>query len=78
MPRVCTSLAAQRGATGENRVDEAVSRLADLAELPVAEHPAIFEHVHQRLTEALGDLDAREQAAPDGSLGRPARGQPGS
>jgi hypothetical protein len=71
--------AAQRGATGENRVDEAVSRLADLAELPVAEHPAIFEHVHQRLTEALGDLDAREQAAPDdgpGQSGQP--GQPGS
>lgn len=41
---------------GDPRVDEAVGRLSELAGLPVAEHPAVFEHVHQRLTEALGDL----------------------
>ena len=58
-------------ATGDDRVDEAVSRLADLAGLPVAEHPAIFGHVHERLTEALGDLDPRERAAPDHSPGEP-------
>jgi hypothetical protein len=52
-------------------VDEAVSQLEDLAGLPVAEHPAIFERVHQRLTEALGDLDARERAVPDDSPGQP-------
>jgi hypothetical protein len=55
---------------GENasdaRVDEAVSRLAGLAELPVAEHPAVFEYVHERLTEALGDLEGRGQARPGG------------
>jgi len=39
-------------------VDEAVGRLGELAGLPVAEHPAVFEHVHRRLTEALGDLGA--------------------
>jgi hypothetical protein len=60
-------------ATGDDRVDEAVSRLADLAELPVAEHPAIFEHVHDQLTEALGDLDARERLAPDHGPGQPGR-----
>lgn len=49
-------------ATGDARVDEAVARLADLAELPVAEHPPVFEYVHERLTEALGDLDVRDPA----------------
>jgi hypothetical protein len=60
-------------ATGDSRVDEAVSQLEDLAGLPVAEHPAIFERVHQRLTDALGDTGARERAVPDdgpGQLGR--------
>jgi hypothetical protein len=44
-------------ATGDPRVDEAVGRLTELAVLPVAEHPAVFEHVHRRLAEALGELD---------------------
>ena len=44
--------------TGDPRVDEAVARLDDLPELPVAEHPAVFEYVHDRLAETLGDLDA--------------------
>jgi hypothetical protein len=57
-------------ATGDDRVDEAVARLADLTELPVAEHPAVFEYVHERLTAALGDLDVRGSARP-GSPGGP-------
>ncbi|HUL24796.1 MAG TPA: hypothetical protein VLW44_03365 [Streptosporangiaceae bacterium] len=61
----------QRPATGDSRVDEAVSQLEDLARLPVAEHPAVFERVHQRLTEALGDAGARERPVPDGSPGQP-------
>lgn len=48
--------------TGDPRVDEAVSRLDELPGLPVTEHAAVFEHVHQRLTEALGDLGP---ASPD-------------
>jgi hypothetical protein len=60
----------QRPATGDPRVDEAVARLDDLAGLPVAEHPAVFEHVHQRLAETLGDLDARDRVAPDGDPGQ--------
>jgi hypothetical protein len=47
---------AARPQTGDFRVDEALARLDELGELPVAEHPAVFEHVHQRLAEALGDL----------------------
>jgi hypothetical protein len=63
--------AGQQPGTGDARVDEAVGQLADLAELPVAEHPAVFEHVHRRLTEALGELDARDRALPGDGPGRP-------
>ena len=46
-----------RPSTGDARVDDAVARLDGLGALPVAEHVAVFEYVHERLTEALGDLD---------------------
>ena len=55
--------------TGDARVDEAVARLTDLAGLPVAEHPPVFEYVHERLTEALGDLDVRDPAGPGNPSG---------
>ncbi len=42
--------------TGDPRVDEALSRLDELGGLPVSEHPAVFEQVHRRLAEALGEL----------------------
>ena len=62
-----------RPSTGDARVDDAVARLDDLAALPVAEHVAVFEYVHERLTEALGDLDvpapARSGDAPSGPGG---------
>ena len=51
-----------RPATGDPRVDDAVARLDDLAGLPLAEHLAVFEYVHERLTEALGDLDVHAPA----------------
>jgi hypothetical protein len=71
--------AGARPSTGDTRVDEAVARLADLAELPVAEHPAMFEYVHERLTEALGDLDVRDPAGPGGpgGTGDPGGNRPG-
>ena len=53
-----------RPSTGDARVDDAVARLDDLAGLPVAEHLAVFEYVHERLTEALGDLDVHAPARP--------------
>lgn len=62
-----------RPSTGDARVDDAVARLDDLAALPVAEHVAVFEYVHERLTEALGDLDvptpARSRDASPGPGG---------
>lgn len=42
--------------TGEPQVDEAIARLSELSGLPVAEHPAVFEDVHRRLAETLGEL----------------------
>jgi len=51
-----------RPSTGDARVDDAVARLDDLAALPLAEHLAVFEYVHERLTEALGDLDLHAPA----------------
>ena len=51
----------QRPATGEPRVDAALARLDELAGRPVTEHRAIFEDVHRRLRDVLGDLDTREQ-----------------
>ncbi len=48
--------AVDQPSTGDARVDEALSRLDELAGLPVAEHPAVFEQVHRRLAEALGEL----------------------
>ena len=61
-----------RPSTGDPRVDDAVARLDDLAGLPVAEHLAVFEYVHERLTEALGDLDVHASAhTGDRSPGAP-------
>ena len=55
----------QRPATGEPRVDAALARLDELAGRPVTEHRAIFEDVHRRLRDVLGELDTREQGSGD-------------
>jgi hypothetical protein len=49
-----------RPATGEPRVDAALARLDELGGRPVTEHRAIFEDVHRRLRDVLGELDTRE------------------
>ena len=54
----------RRSATGEPRVDAALARLDELAGSPVTEHRAIFEDVHRRLREVLGELDTREPPQP--------------
>ena len=60
-----------RPSTGDPRVDDAVARLDDLAGLPVAEHLAVFEYVHERLTEALGrSANLLIGAGNRGSIGR--------
>lgn len=40
-------------ATGDARVDEALQPLRKLDDLPVHEHAALVEHVHQALQERL-------------------------
>ena len=42
--------------TGEPRVDAALGGLDELGELPVSEHPAVYERVHEQLVEVLGEL----------------------
>ena len=44
--------------TGDPRVDDALARLGELPDLPVAEHLSVYEDVHRRLHDALADLDA--------------------
>ena len=43
-------------ATGEPRVDQAMRRLGELGDLPVSEHPQVFERVHASLVDVLGEL----------------------
>ena len=50
-------VAAPPPSTGEPQVDEAIDRLAELDELPVAEHVAVFDETHRMLQDALADLD---------------------
>jgi hypothetical protein len=60
------------GGTGDSRVDAAVARLSELADAPLDEHPAIFEQVHDRLREVLGELSPGMPSAGE------ARGAPGA
>jgi hypothetical protein len=49
-----------RPAPGEPRVDAALARLDELDGRPVTEHRPIFEDVHRRLRDVLGELDTRD------------------
>ena len=51
-------------ATGDARVDQALHRLGELADLPLPEHAAVFEHIHAELTGALGTLDSGNDQFP--------------
>ena len=61
----------QRPATGEPRVDAALARLAELEELPVTEHRAVFEDVHRRLRDVLGELDTGQPRGAASAASRP-------
>ncbi|HTW02811.1 MAG TPA: hypothetical protein VMF87_21075 [Streptosporangiaceae bacterium] len=67
--------AGPREATGEPRVDAALARLDELAGRPVTEHRAVFEDVHRRLRDVLGELDSRQQ--PQSRDATDAAGRPG-
>ena len=51
-------------ATGDDRVDQALRRLGELADLPLPAHAAVFEHIHAELTGALGTLDSGNDQFP--------------
>ena len=66
----------RRTATGHPRVDAALARLGELEGLPVTEHRAVFEDVHRRLRDVLGELDTgqpREAGPAAGTTSRPGR-----
>ena len=50
--------------TGDARVDQALRRLGELDDLPLAGHAAVFEHIHAELTGALGTLDSGNDQFP--------------
>ncbi|MBB6171107.1 hypothetical protein HNR23_001167 [Nocardiopsis mwathae] len=45
----------------ERTLDDTRRRLADLDGLPVSEHVAVFDRLHQDLTAVLGSLDQQEE-----------------
>jgi hypothetical protein len=51
--------------TGEPRVDAALRLLDLLPGLPVSEHPELFELVHAKLTDVLGELDSGSAGLAD-------------
>lgn len=66
----------QRQATGESRVDAALGRLDELEGRPVTEHRAVFEDVHRRLRDVLGELDPGRPSEAEhaaGAASRPGR-----
>ena len=68
--------AGERPSTGEPRVDAALARLTELEGLPVAEHRAVFEDVHRRLRDVLGELDTGQPGEAEhatGTTNRPDR-----
>jgi hypothetical protein len=64
--------------TGDDRVDQAVAGLEALADLPLDEHPAALEAVHDQLKEILGGLGDAGRPGAQGRTGEPdAPGAPG-
>ncbi len=47
--------------TGDQRVDEAIAGLSELADLPVDDHPVVFDRVHGWLAEILAGLDEEQR-----------------
>ena len=54
---------AEAPATGEPRVDAALSPLGELDELPVSEHPGVYDRIHEQLVEVLGELHSAQTPA---------------
>lgn len=61
-------------ATGDSRVDATIAHLGNLAELPVSEHPPVFERIHAELVEVLGELHTGASLADHAEAGESAEG----
>ncbi|MGV8979512.1 MAG: hypothetical protein ACOH17_15875 [Cellulomonas sp.] len=46
-----------RSATGDDAVDQALTKLATLAGAPLAQHVAVFDAVHTALQDRLADTE---------------------
>lgn len=55
---VAPALAPQGETTGDDAVDEAMTRLDLLDGAPLAEHVAIFDAVHAALQDRLADIES--------------------
>ena len=44
-------------ASGDAEVDESLSVLSELDQLPIDQHPAAFENIHDQLSTALSKFD---------------------
>ena len=44
-------------ASGNAEVDESLSVLSDLDQIPVDQHPGVYENVHEQLSGALSKFD---------------------
>jgi hypothetical protein len=51
--------------TGDPRVEDALRGLSRLADLPVTEHPQVYESIHGALAEVLGELRPAAGAADE-------------
>lgn len=51
--------------TGEPRVDQAMTGLDRLEDLPLDEHVAVFDAAHATLRQVLGELDSGSTDAGD-------------
>ena len=50
---------AAQATTGDPRVDDALSRLAEVESLPLSEQVEVFADIHRRLAGVLADPDSR-------------------
>ncbi|MET8557742.1 hypothetical protein ABZV64_22705 [Streptomyces sp. NPDC004959] len=57
-------LGVARVETGDARVDGVLGRLADLDEVPVAEHQGVYEEAHEGLRAVLAALDVAQGPPP--------------
>ena len=54
------SVVEERQSSGDARVDQALTRLAELDDLAVTEHVPVYDDVNRLLQDSLADLDEEQ------------------